>query len=856
MVRPIPTGNSVKGSQEESGQAAGVLTAEGQICAGKYILQTGCIDGSLIISSDLPVNMNGIQARHRFSHQLPPHISGLLDRTHEMELVVSALRSRPPRSIEFYGPAGTGKTSLLSNIAYHPLAAGFRDGILYLSVAGQPVEDILQTIFNAFYECSIPVLLDEAVLLQALQAKQALILLDDADQPGQELEELIKLLSGCSIILATSERRLWAKGESIAIQGLPIEAAQALFERAIDRKLSPEEVLPFENLFSALQGFPQSLLQAAGLASHTSQSLSDLAFNLRSAAIPVQALNRLILASLSEEESRVIYVLAAVDGAPLAIRHLSHLSQSSNLRSILSELEQRGVVQTRGQSYILAGNLRADVLNTWDLTQWVKHVSAYFSEWSKSQSQAPEKLLEESILLLQIQKWSAGIGCWNDVLSLTKALDDVLIPLGCWGAWFQTLQLGLQAAQNLGERANEAWALHQLGTRALCLGNTQEARSFLIRSIRLRETCGDQAGASATRRNLDFLLSVEGKTTPTPAARLSRLQRPLLKPAAVILLTLALLASLAFFVSRSSRLFHEVVTNLPAPVGFTTQTGLSSQPGLPLPKGISYLPFLLSGIEPAPTSTPTPWWKSTTPTPLIPFVPYTPATMVLVSVQPIQARTIAPNQVVEATVTQTPTHAPTLKVTLTEPPLSVQANLTAAPIFQTGNTPASSLAGSVVVTTATPGTCLDFEDLSLYRVYMVGDTILTSVFPITITNFTRANGIVLNHGDVEVSNVAISGGSGNELIVDNATLIFGIEKPVNSISLLFGENGGDLNIEINGEYRAFNRFMDIHNEPIGGASVRVNSKAGSNQGTLDLFGTISQFGIGGIEVALDRVCMR
>jgi hypothetical protein len=66
--------------------------------------------------------------------------------------------------------------------------------------------------------------------------------------------------------------------------------------------------------------------------------------------------------------------------------------------------------------------------------------------------------------------------------------------------------MGQEASRLVGSLGGEAWALHQLGTRLLCLGQTGPARASLIQALRLRQSLGDQAGELATRRNLAVLL--------------------------------------------------------------------------------------------------------------------------------------------------------------------------------------------------------------------------------------------------------------------------------------------------------------------------------------------------------------
>lgn len=147
----------------------------------------------------------------------------------------------------------------------------------------------------------------------------------------------------------------------------------------------------------------------------------------------------------------------------------------------------------------------------------------------------------------------------------------------------------------------------------------------------------------------------------------------------------------------------------------------------------------------------------------------------------------------------------------------------------------------------------DFEDLTLGTTYHVGDTFTTADTPITVKAFQWGNGTWYNGGHTMVGNAGRAGGSGNELNVNNVNLEFGLNMPLTGLSLLFGEYGGNLNIEINGMFKNFENFSEINGDTIGGVHVTVVNGFGNDMGSLHLAGTISQFAIGGQELFIDDV---
>src|SRR6185436_3755270 len=88
-----------------------------------------------------------------------------------------------------------------------------------------------------------------------------------------------------------------------------------------------------------------------------------------------------------------------------------------------------------------------------------------------------------------------------------------------WGAWATVLERCLAAAKATKDRSAEAWALHQLGTRAVCLGEPARARALLSQAAAVRESLGDAAAAAISRQNLEFVQASIVEDPDDPSAR-------------------------------------------------------------------------------------------------------------------------------------------------------------------------------------------------------------------------------------------------------------------------------------------------------------------------------------------------
>ena len=499
----------------------------GQVAVGNYILQIGSVHGG-VVNVTMPGEQPQPRPRPTPLFLRPRPFPGLLDRSAEVGGASNALRSATP--VEFTGPGGVGKTSLLRHLAHAPLSSSFPDGVVYLPARGQPVADLLQALYEAFYESSAAVKPTDTQIRHALQGKRALILLDDVALTGDEVKTVLDAAPGCTFALAATARHLWGEGHAVALHGLPPADALALVERELGRSLTPEERPHAQALCAALEGHPLRILQAAALARDEGVSLAEITHRVQSQR-PVEAQ---ALAALSEPEQRVVAALATLNGAPLDADHLSALAGIpdiaaavpggiSDIASVLETLRQRGLVQTHSPSFGLTGALNEDLPRVWDLTSWAEQTLRYFTAWAEEHRDEPDRLQEEAGAILQVLEWAARAGRWAEVLRLGRAVEGGLALGGRWGAWLQVLDWVHQAAQALGDKPALAWALHQTGTRALCLGEVATARAALTNALQLREALGDRIGAAVTRHNLDLLLG-----PPAPPRRPSE---PPSKPA-------------------------------------------------------------------------------------------------------------------------------------------------------------------------------------------------------------------------------------------------------------------------------------------------------------------------------------
>ena len=483
----------------------GDVASGSQVAIGHHIVQIGDVKGGIVyIQENDP---KPPRARTQPVLLLPRKFSGLLDRATETSESIQALGSK--ESVECVGEAGSGKTTLLRHLAHQPGLTNFSAGLIYSQVNQQSNADLLKSLFDAFYEYDSPIKPTDNEIRHYLETFNALILLDDVEITPQQMQQLMTIVPNCTFIAATSQRSLFGEAREVTLKGLPIGDAISLFERELGRTLSAEERNAAEHLCELLGCNPQRILRAAHQAREENRSLVDIIPPDPSAPVD-QVLATAEIESRSEDEKRVLSALAVFYGAPVAAQHVAAVAKVSGTEQILVELERGGLVQSHDKRYTLSSDLKNALPR--DLASLRRGALSHFVNWVKEQRGNPNAIADSAEPILLILKWAVSAGFFDEARALGHGTEEALALSGKWDMWATALQTVLEAARAEPNPADESWALHQLGTRALCLGDGAEAERSLTSALAMREAMHDERGAAATRHNLNILF---GPSPPT-----------------------------------------------------------------------------------------------------------------------------------------------------------------------------------------------------------------------------------------------------------------------------------------------------------------------------------------------------
>lgn len=532
----------------------------GQIVNGDNNVVTMTIHGDYIVNSDRPVHPRPLPTP---VYIRPKSFPDLLDRTTERDTMLASMQRG--MTIELCGEHGQGKTALLRHLAHASTGAFCSDGIIYVDGEDRPLDDILQFIYDAFHESDTRYKPSEPELLRGLQQKRALIVIDNLKTNDEEFREFANKVPASTFILASSESCLTQEVDTVDLSGLPFEDAVMLIERELKRPVSPDEYAAVRTLWTSCKGKPSTLVAIANDVERKSEKLIA-AVGRFSTPVPDQTFADEALESSSDDERRLLAVLALLGGVPVGVEHLGAILAKSGVEPLLNSLVSRRLVEQSEKGYGLVAALVESFRSRLDQKDAGEKALAYFAQhinWElpepdgdaavppkepdggKSRRRDPLALLPDLTAITRIVQWGIASQKWKEVLAIIPGVEAALALSGQWAARSNVLEMARTAADGAHNLAAKAWALHQQGSLEMCRGHVQAARSYLAQALDLRRQIQDYSGVQVSRHNLNQLITPPTVTGP----HRSKWSRPLAVGAGI-----AAIAILAFFLWPSSRL--------------------------------------------------------------------------------------------------------------------------------------------------------------------------------------------------------------------------------------------------------------------------------------------------------------
>ncbi|WP_030621238.1 tetratricopeptide repeat protein [Streptomyces sclerotialus] len=543
---PLPSGTGSRPSGPPDGPAR---TA--RLVTGDYLLTVNPVDGSEIEPTP-PGEEPGTpqkqtpkeRAERTRATSAPPVPPGglthpvdqlpLLERQEETERLTRLLTRG--RSVRLTGPSGAGRTRLLDAVA--AACAGLApDGVVRLSGYRRTATDLMYDLFAAVHRAPTyrP---GRPELLTALAGVGAVVVVDDLEFGGEQLEELLDATPECAFLLvATPDVPAPSAAshiEEVFVSGLGRAACQELLERAAGRPLTEEEAAWAGDLWFESEGLPLRFLQAGAVlrqrdrlrAAAPEDGTADGAETAGPAGsddvpplpgIPqAGSFATLIAERLAPAAQDTLRLAVALGGDLPHPAHLPALFKDSHADAVLGDLLACGLISPAGTHYRLAATV-LDQLTAAGYAEGAAgraHAAAqHYSWWAGHHSVAPERAAAEADALLAVMARltaSRESGHASAAVLLARTAAPAFAAALRWNAWERSLRYGQEAARIAGEVAEEAYFHHELGVLALCLGNLDKARAELEASIGLRGALADRRGAVAGRRALALVADRTG----------------------------------------------------------------------------------------------------------------------------------------------------------------------------------------------------------------------------------------------------------------------------------------------------------------------------------------------------------
>jgi hypothetical protein len=425
----------------------------------------------------------------------------MLDRDEPLAALLRALDASLP--VEIVGAPGVGKTVVLRHLCWRNEIAGL-GGVVFKEHRNNPVEDLLQFLFESIYDADPGFKPTPGRLRRYLQDVSAVVVVDDLSLDQRDLETLRNSIPGCTFVSASEEARL-LEGDMIVLAGLPEDAALSLFEGRLGRRLPSDERDAATSVIRSVNGNPRLIQQASSLLRTGAADLADLARRISTEG--ARELARASLSQLTSDERNVVETLSLLGGTPVAASRLEDLC-GMPVAALLRPLLERGFVDARSRTYTLAGNVSEALEGEPRHAPRTTPVVDAVLDWMERDGGITS--LDDVPLVVAAINWAGDAGRWREVFRLCRGVETTLLTSRTWGRWRWVLDRAAAAGWHLGDPVARGWALHQLGTLALCYEDYGQARELLERALSERRTAKDKEGAARTRHNLDVLRQLTG----------------------------------------------------------------------------------------------------------------------------------------------------------------------------------------------------------------------------------------------------------------------------------------------------------------------------------------------------------
>lgn len=433
--------------------------------------------------------------------RLPPNRWAFVGRTAEKEKLIRAIGTGD-QLVAVVGPPGIGKKALLKDVTYHEdLGPSFKDGagVNPGRIDEWNLEDLLQAIWEEFYEADDLSLVEPRKRRRQLAGIEALVFLPDIELSPDDLDRLLDEMP--RTVLCVSEPALASPGRAVALEGFSdSDEMLALFESRYRAEVPQPARSDIAGLCGKLDGNPSLIGLLADRAWGDAEDIpgeEEHPLTSWAASLAPKTSDELRDWLVPPEQRRAVAVAAAA-GAHTPHQVMVDMAESSEA---VDDALGDNLLEAASPRYRVNAALAAETPAD-DALMGQIFESALV--WARDAD--ADEIYSDRAFVLGMMEWGVEHERWADVLELGSAVEAPMALGGRHGAWEQVLEHHLTAARSVDpvDGAAEAWALHQLGSRALLRDEVGDARVLLHESLRHRSADDDRARA-VTRHNLGLI---------------------------------------------------------------------------------------------------------------------------------------------------------------------------------------------------------------------------------------------------------------------------------------------------------------------------------------------------------------
>ncbi len=548
MAQVQSSGSSAVAS--EGGVAVGSITVggnvEGDIIVGNNNFKVNTNYGTIIYKQAAP------QARLRDAIPQPPRAPrGFVGRTKELGQLGRLIAAN--EAVSVYGPDGAGKSALLRQAATGDAARARPNGVVMLEGVDERgealgLEDVIQRLFDALFESDPPLKVNATTARTYLSNTRPLVVLDNVNLPSAALASLPDLFPQGALLVTATRSPADDVMQPLKVDPLQRkESIQLLSARANLSVDAPRSTL--DALCALLADVPLAIVTAANAIREVDLPLDRARAALASATpqstdamkAGVERAWALVNLTLSDNERQLLALAAAAPGVSVDPEWMRRMTLAPALRfgasagvggaewvdAAMERLQALGLLRANSPRLRVEPGLRAMLRASLDEAVFKDRMADFMVREVSNRGLDWGFCADELGNLLGLIEWAAERRQWHPVVELCRGLDPYLCLHGLWDAWDAILNRALQASRAVGDRAHEAWALHQLGTHALGLGQDRHAINLLRQALDMRRALGDTVGMAYTQHNIDLLIppapptrgGPEAPTRPSPKQR-------------------------------------------------------------------------------------------------------------------------------------------------------------------------------------------------------------------------------------------------------------------------------------------------------------------------------------------------